>query len=326
MVLQAVQRDLKNYIAKHSSRKIPVGYSAADVREILQDTWAYMQCSHEDDASSSDFFGLNSYSWCGPDATFQSSGYDSLATLFGESAIPVFVSCFPLFLKQIKFVVMVQNANCAQYSEYGCNEVKPRVFYEVETLYGDQMKALSGGLVYEYSQEEADYGLVLLNTNGSVTLRVDYDNLQEQFNKLDINSIQSTNPSSTSIKAPECSDDLITAENFSKNFTIPAVCPGCQDLIDNGIENPQNGKLVQVTETKVKQAIYGSGGQQIENMELNIIANDGSNTPGGQNTSPSGTSGTPSAAQPSETKKGAAGRATAGTWVWACALVVAMLC
>lgn len=59
--IRAVQRDLKNYIAKHSTRKIPVGYSAADVREILQDTWAYMQCTHEDDQSSSDFFGLNSY-------------------------------------------------------------------------------------------------------------------------------------------------------------------------------------------------------------------------------------------------------------------------
>ena len=59
--IRAVQRDLKNYIAKHSTRTIPVGYSAADVREILQDTWAYMQCAHEDDHSSSDFFGLNSY-------------------------------------------------------------------------------------------------------------------------------------------------------------------------------------------------------------------------------------------------------------------------
>jgi hypothetical protein len=90
--VQAVQRDLKNYIKKHASRTIPVGYSAADVREILQDTWAYMQCSHDDDASSSDFFGLNSYSWCGADATLQTSGYQDLANLFNQSAIPVFVS------------------------------------------------------------------------------------------------------------------------------------------------------------------------------------------------------------------------------------------
>jgi len=50
-----------------------------------------MQCSHDDDSSSSDFFGLNSYSWCG-DANLQSSGYLDLANLFNQSAIPVFVS------------------------------------------------------------------------------------------------------------------------------------------------------------------------------------------------------------------------------------------
>ncbi|KAI8942643.1 hypothetical protein NX059_000696 [Plenodomus lindquistii] len=284
--IRAVQRDLKNYIAKHSSRTIPVGYSAADVREILKDTWAYMQCVHEDDQSSSDFFGLNSYSWCGADATFQTSGYSDLVVMFNQSAIPVF------------------------YSEYGCNRVQPRVFNEVETLYGPEMTSLSGGLVYEYSQEEADYGLVNINTNGSVSLRQDYDNLQDQYNKLDTQLLQSANPASTSIKAPECSDSLVTAENFSKNFTIPAVCPGCQDLIDNGIENPQRGALVRVTDTKVKQEVFGSTGQQVQNLELRIVEDDGSNTPGGENTSPSATSGsgTGTAPQPSATKTGAAGR------------------
>ena len=88
---KAVQRDLKSYIKKHSSRTIPVGYSAADVREILQDTWSYLQCNNQDDGSSSDFFGLNSYSWCG-NATFESSGYVGLVNMFNQSAIPVFVS------------------------------------------------------------------------------------------------------------------------------------------------------------------------------------------------------------------------------------------
>jgi hypothetical protein len=94
MYIRAVQRDLKNYIAKHADRPIPVGYSAADVREILEDTWAYMQCEHDDDKSRSDFFGLNSYSWCGGDATFQSSGYETLVKMFKDSAIPVFVSSY----------------------------------------------------------------------------------------------------------------------------------------------------------------------------------------------------------------------------------------
>jgi hypothetical protein len=219
-------------------------------------------------------------------------------------------------------------ADVSQYSEYGCNRVQPRSFTEVGTLYGEQMTSLSGGLVYEYSQEEADYGLVILNSNGSVSLRQDFDNLQGQFNKLDLSLIESTNPSSTDIKPPECGPGLIIASQFSKNFTLPVVCPGCQDLIDNGIENPQNGRLVDVTKTKVDQAVYGSNGQQISNMELTRVANDGSNTPGGESTSPSGTpsgsSGTGSAPQPSQTK-GDAGRLGSSAWLWTCLLVGAVL-
>jgi hypothetical protein len=297
--IRAVQRDLKNYIKKHASRTIPVGYSAADVREILEDTWAYMQCDHDEDASSSDFFGLNSYSWCGADATFQSSGYVDLVNMFKESAIPVF------------------------YSEYGCNEVQPRVFAEVETLYGEQMTALSGGLVYEYSQEEQDYGLVVINQNGSITLRTDYDNLQGQYNKLDKNLLESANPTSTGIKPPACAPSLISAEQFSKNFTIPDVCPGCQDLIDNGIKDPKNGKLVDVSNTKPKQQVYGTNGALMQGLELNKLSDDGVNSPGGKPTSSGTTSGTP--AQPSESKKGAATRLDGGALAWFALSVAALL-
>jgi hypothetical protein len=299
MYIRAVQRDIKNYIKKHASRTIPVGYSAADVRDILQDTWAYMQCDHDEDASSSDFFGLNSYSWCGADATFQSSGYVDLVNMFKDSAIPVF------------------------YSEYGCNEVKPRVFAEVETLYGKEMTALSGGLVYEYSQEEQDYGLVQINANGSITLRTDYDNLQGAYNKLDKSLLESTNPSSTSIKAPACASNLITAEQFSKNFTIPAVCPGCQDLIDNGIKDPKNGKLVDVSTTKPKQQVFGTNGALISNLELTKMSNDGVNSPGGKPSTSGTTSGSPAA--PSESKKGTATRLDGGAWGWLVLSVAALL-
>ena len=65
-----------------------------------------------------------------------------------------------------------------------------------------------------------------------------------------------------------------------------------------------------IGDRNVKQAVYGSNGQQINDLSLNVVSDDGSNTPGGENTSPSGTpsssGGNPSqtgdAAQPSETK------------------------
>ena len=181
------------------------------------------------------------------------------------------------------------------------------------------MTALSGGLVYEYSQEEADYGLVVINENGTLSLRQDFDNLQEQFNKLDLSLIQSTNASATEITPPECSMNLITAEEFSKNFSIPAVCPGCQDLINNGISNPTNGKLVDVTDTKPTQAVYGTNGVAIQNLELTKLTE--ANVPGGQNLSSGTASGTATGtgAQPSATKTGSASSMSMGGW---CSLAV----
>ena len=181
------------------------------------------------------------------------------------------------------------------------------------------MTALSGGLVYEYSQEEADYGLVVINENGTLSLRQDFDNLQERFNKLDLSLIQSTNASATEITPPECSMNLITAEEFSKNFSIPAVCPGCQDLINNGISNPTNGKLVDVTDTKPTQAVYGTNGVAIQNLELTKLTE--ANVPGGQNLSSGTASGTATGtgAQPSATKTGSASSMSMGGW---CSLAV----
>src|ERR1700742_4581346 len=90
--VQAVQRDMHQYIEKHANRSIPVGYSAADVRPLLVDTAYYLSCNLENSTESrSDFFGLNSYSWCG-DATYTSSGYNVLTEDFSNATLPVFFS------------------------------------------------------------------------------------------------------------------------------------------------------------------------------------------------------------------------------------------
>jgi hypothetical protein len=297
--IRAVQRDLKAYIAKHSKRTIPVGYSAADVRPILQDSWAYLQCKvdGDGDTSYSDFFGLNSYSWCGETATFQTAGYNTLVDMFKDSAVPVF------------------------FSEYGCNEPRgvPRPFKEVGALYGQQMTGLSGGLVYEYSQEDSDYGLVVLNDNSTVTLRKDFDNLQSQYNKLDLNLLQSAEAADTTPSFPECSASLISNSGFSKNFTIPSPAEGAEDLINDGIKNPTNGKLVKVETTAVPVAVYGTNGNQIEDLGIKLLPNDGTNLPGGENTSGDGPAATP-------TKKGSAARNTfAGGLLLGVALVMLAL-
>ncbi|PVI03556.1 glycoside hydrolase family 72 protein [Periconia macrospinosa] len=259
--IRAVQRDLKNYIKTHVDRRIPVAYSAADVREILEDTWAYMQCDNGDN-SDSDFFGLNSYSWCGGSATFESAGYNTLVDMFKDSSVPVF------------------------FSEYGCNEVLPRVFDEVSALYSDKMKTLSGGLVYEYSQEDNKYGLADVNADGTIKLRADFENLQKAYAKLDLSKLEALQ---TPIKAPKCDAKLIKNSAFDSNFTIPALCPGCEDLIKNGIQNPTKGQIVEVKDTKCPKAVFGSKGDELKDLNLKLVSNDGPSVPSENKTNPAPT-------------------------------------
>ncbi|KAF2708900.1 glycoside hydrolase family 72 protein [Pleomassaria siparia CBS 279.74] len=259
--IRAVTRDLKQYIAKNAPRSIPVGYSMADVRDVLKDTWNFVQCDLAGETdSSSDFFGLNSYSWCG-DASYKSSGYDVLTDLFKTSTIPVF------------------------FSEYGCNEVKPRIFTEVAALYSKDMTTMSGGLVYEYSQEANEFGLVDV-ADDKITLRTDFDNLQAQYNKLDLSLIQATNSSAIALKAPKCDKSLISSSSFNTTFKIPAQPSGVADIIKNGLPNQVVGKLVTVKETAVSMAVYSSDGKtKLTGLTLTILADNATNTPGGKNTS-----------------------------------------
>lgn len=287
--IRAVTRDLKNYISKHLTRSIPVGYSAADVSQILTDSWAYLSCDingQSSDPSRSDFFGLNSYSWCGPTsltANYDASGYNTIISTFGNTSIPVF------------------------FSEYGCNKVEPRVFDEVPVLYGNMTSVMSGGLVYEYYEEVSNnFGLVWIYDNGTAELRSDYNNLQTQYNSLDVKALESMDSSATSVKSPNCSSSLISSSGFKNSFALPAVPSGGQTLIDNGISNPNQGKLVSVTTTAVADMVYDANGNVIKNLAIKPLANDESNTPDGTDTS--GQSSSTTAATPSPTKKGGAGR------------------
>ncbi|KNG84440.1 1,3-beta-glucanosyltransferase gel2 [Aspergillus nomiae NRRL 13137] len=262
--IRAVQRDMKDYIKKNVDRSIPVGYSAADIRPWLMDTLNYFMCEDSDSPSSqSDFFGLNSYSWCG-DSSYTKSGYD-----------------------------------------YGCNEVTPRVFTEVQAIYGEEMtQAFSGGLVYEYTQEANNYGLVKLNDSDTATLLVDFENLQKQYAKLDMKRIQASNSTQTSFKAPKCSSDLIKNGTFLSKFDLPSRPSKVQDMIDNGLSKANTGKLVEVSTTSIPQKIYDHAGKEVTGIQLKALSSGESNTP-----STSGSSSSDS--DSNNTKESAAGKMTA---------------
>lgn len=254
--IRALTRDMKSYIASRANRTIPVGYSAADVREILADTHAYLQCDNSDDGngedmSRSDFLGLNSYSWCGSEATFETSGYDKLVEMFSNSTIPVF------------------------FSEYGCNEVQPRTFDEVPTLYGEKMTVMSGGLIFEWTQESNNYGIVDAYANGTVHLRGDYDALAEKYSGLNMTLIQNHNTTATGLKAPKCSAGLISDAGLSTDFDIPSAPDGVADLISSGISNPPKGSIVPVTKTTVDLPVYATSGGKISGLEISPAEGSG---------------------------------------------------
>jgi hypothetical protein len=280
--LRAVTRDIKDYIAKNANRTIPVGYSAADVRELLGDTWSYLGCNLPNSTSSKiDFFGLNSYSWCG-NSSFTTSSYNELIAQFSNTTIPVF------------------------FSEYGCNLPSPRIFTEVPVIYGPLMTGvMSGGLVYEWDEAVNNYGLVNVNDNGTADLLEDYLNLQAQYLTLDVKALMTSNATATSLQPPTCDPSLITTQGFDDGFDIPARPAGVDDMINNGISPKPQGKLVALTSTTVSQAVYNVSGQQILNLKLNVLPEDESNTPGSNESGSSSTTTTTSSA-PSATSSSAA--------------------
>jgi hypothetical protein len=166
---------------------------------------------------------------------------------------------------------------------------------------------LSGGMVYEFSEEPDDFGLVQINSNGSAQLLPDYDTLQKQFNTLNVTYLQGLTAQNTTIPPPKCSSSLITtsslSSNFTNNFTLPEVPPGAQDLIDNGISPAPSGKMVSITATKVSQTVQQSNGDVIQGLAITILADDQSNNPNGASST------TSSAPAATTTKKKNAGEA-----------------
>lgn len=84
--VKAVTRDMRSYIVARNYRKIPVGYSAADVSSNRYEMAEYMNCGTDDQRS--DFFAFNDYSWCDP-STFTVSGWSTNVQTFSNYSLPL---------------------------------------------------------------------------------------------------------------------------------------------------------------------------------------------------------------------------------------------
>ncbi|KAG5997256.1 hypothetical protein E4U43_002693 [Claviceps pusilla] len=250
--IRAITRDLKNYIKKNLKRNIPVGYSAADVRPILWDSWNYLQCSDgtKDDLTRSDVFALNSYSWCGIDATFETSSFNDLVDGLAKTTLPVF------------------------FSEYGCNVPAPRWWNETRAIYSDKMTGVfSGGVVYQWTEEDNHYGLISVQDN-TLTILGDYDRLKDAWATIDWKSVEGQKAKKKDLPPPPCKASLITQKGFDSNFTAPAPPPGVQELIDNGIKPKNVGKVVKISDLNVKLPVKDSKGNVVRNLKIVRIPDD----------------------------------------------------
>ncbi|KAF3941114.1 hypothetical protein ABW19_dt0208282 [Dactylella cylindrospora] len=135
--IKSAVRDIKVYMEeKNYSRKIPTGYSAADIAELRPNLQNYLACG-DDPSVNVDFFGLNAYEWCGEATDYHVSGYDQLNKNATDYPVPIF------------------------FSETGCNVPTPRTFKDQFAIFGPEMQDVwSGAIIYEWIQEDNNYGLV----------------------------------------------------------------------------------------------------------------------------------------------------------------------
>lgn len=244
--IKAITRDMKAYIRRHLSRPIPVGYSAADDIKYRIETATYMACGTDSDGVN-DFYAINSYQWCGQQ-TIQSSGYDVLISQFDNFTLPLF------------------------FSEYGCNEVKPRTFGEVAAVYGSQMTPkFSGGLVYEFTQEANEYGLVSVSSQGTARLLSDYAALQSRVRAI---SGLPTSVASTQAAAVRCPNPS-TYTYLNGSLAIPSL-PEIQVLIQSGVSRTPGTLAASVPLTQATYVIQDVQGNPIANKAITSRSSSGS--------------------------------------------------
>lgn len=89
--VKALIRDIKKYVEHRGPRFIPVGYSAADDLKYRMPISEYLECIDESPSDSVDFYGVNTYQWCG-EQTFYTSGYNILVEDYSQYNKPLFFS------------------------------------------------------------------------------------------------------------------------------------------------------------------------------------------------------------------------------------------
>ncbi|KAK8048734.1 glycolipid-anchored surface protein 5 [Apiospora phragmitis] len=199
--VKATTRDMKQYIGSRGYRKIPVGYSAADVSKNRMQTANYFNCGSDD--ARSDFFAFNDYSWCSP-SNFQTSGWDVKVKNFKDYGLPIFLS------------------------EWGCI-TNGRNFEELSALMNKEMTGVySGGLLYEYTKEGNGYGIV--DPTSKDVDGPDFKSFKDALKKYPTPTGDGGAASTThSVKCPPKDDDWLVEDD-----SLPAIPDDAKKYMKDG--------------------------------------------------------------------------------------------
>lgn len=236
--------DIKQYSRQNCKRIVPVGYSAADDLDYRISLAEYLSCEDktETDLQPADFYGVNSYQWCG-EQTMESSGYNILLDDYKEFDIPLILS------------------------EFGCNKVKPRIFTEIsEGIFTPKMmEVFSGGLAYEYSMESNGYGIVNIggDDDGDVQLLPDFWTLKKQYELVDLDNIKVRNQVKNRRECRTIYDNINIKQNTPAKLS--------ESLIKSDV-NITAGRYIPLNETLITpmQNILGRNGE-ILNLRITEI-------------------------------------------------------
>lgn len=290
-VVKAVVRDMKNFQRGNNLPLIPVGYSAADVESNRLESALFFNCG-DDDMARVDMYGFNDYSWCGL-SSFTRSGYDQKVKAYGNYSVPIF------------------------FSEFGCNKVTPRGFTEVKSIYSSDMThVFSGGLVYEYSQEANNYGLVeISDDNKTVTPNQDYDNLKLQFAAV-------PNPTGNGDYQEDLPHNSCPplSSTWEASSTLPDTPKGALKYI-NGVAAPEGNGFDAITQW----ACIAAGNDVDDSDDYSSSSKGSSSTKSGSSSSSSksGSSSSSSSSSSSKQNIGAVMQPSVLTWIVTMVLALA---
>ncbi|RQM06265.1 hypothetical protein DH86_00001057 [Scytalidium sp. 3C] len=212
--IKAAVADIKAYMAGKKYRQIPIGYSAADIEQLRPALQNYLICG--DESTAIDFYGINSYEWCG-DATYETSGYSNLEEMAQNYSVPIF------------------------FSETGCIVSRPRTFGDQAAIFGPNMvDTFSGSIIYEWVEEANDYGIVSYASGDAKgtpnPIQPDYDNLMGQWKAINPTGVAESDYTphlSSSSSEPSSSTSSSSSSSSSSLSSSSAT--------DNALANAQSG-------------------------------------------------------------------------------------